>query len=201
MKTYQSKTNEDKRNFFSRHKYAIIVAVSSILIAVAIVLAIVFTLPKKDGNNPVKPPVTDVNTPPTVTVPMTGATIGVDYADDKLVHWDTLQLWQWHPAVDFVGEGDVVSIMDGTVTDIEKTTLEGTVVTVTHADGYVSIYKSLAAEVSVAVGDEIKSGDKIGSASSSMMSELNTGSHLHFELKKDGKYVNPSTLLPINEDK
>ena len=37
--------------------------------------------------------------------------------------------------------------------------------------------------------------------SNSMMSELNTGAHLHLELMKDGKYVDPSTVLPVNEDK
>ena len=105
------------------------------------------------------------------------------------------------PAIDFVGEGDVVSVLDGTVTDVEKTTMDGNVVTVTHADGYVSIYKSLGSNIAVKKGDAVKAGDKLGVTSSSMMSELKTGSHLHFELKKDGKHVDPSTLLPIDGDK
>lgn len=203
MKTYQSSTKEGKKNFFRRHKYAIAVAVSVLIVAAVIVLSVVFTLPAKEPVDSVvvDPPTSDVGTKPTVVLPMSGATIGMEYADDKLVKWETLNLWKWHPAVDFVGEGDVVSVLDGTVTDIEKTTLEGNVVTVTHDNGYVSVYKSLDSLIAVKVGDKVKAGDKLGKASSSMMSELNTGSHLHFELKKDGKYVDPATILPIEGDK
>lgn len=206
MKSYQSRTKERKINFFKRHKVAAIVTASILVVALVVVLSVVFTLPEKpvvDSNVPpvVDPPAVDVDTPPTITMPMTGATVGMDYADDRLVRWDTLELWKWHPAVDFVGSGDVVCIMDGKVTDIEVTTLDGNVITVTHADGYVSVYKSLAGEITVSVGDSVKAGDKLGTTSTSMMSELNTGAHLHFELKKDGKYVNPATVLPIEADK
>lgn len=205
MKTYQSKTKEGKVNFFKRHKYAIAVTLSALVIATAIVLAIVFTLPESskpsDVGNVVDPPNVDVNNDPTIMSPINGAAIGMNYADDKLVKWETLDLWQWHPAVDFIGEGDVVSVMDGTVTDVEKTAMDGNVVTVTHADGYVSVYKSLGADVAVKKGDTVKAGDKLGVTSTSMMSELNTGAHLHFELKKDGKYVDPATILDIEADK
>lgn len=204
MKTYQSGTKDRKKNFFKRHKYAIAVIASVMVVAVVVVLSVVLTLPEKNkpvGGVTVDPPTVDVTNPPTVMMPISGAQVGMDYAADKLVKWDTLNLWKWHPAVDFVGEGDVVAVLDGKVTDVEKTALDGNVVTITHDDGYVSIYKSLGSDISVKVGDSVKAGDKLGTASSSMMSELNTGAHLHFELKKNGKYVDPSTLLPINEDK
>ena len=202
MKTYQSSTKDRKKNFFQRHKYAIAVTVSVLVIAAVIVLSVVFTLPdKKPTGNVVAPPDDEVNTKPTVMMPIEGAQVGLGSADDKLVKWETLDLWQWHPAIDFVGEGDVVSVLDGTVTDVEKTTMDGNVVTVTHADGYVSIYKSLGSNIAVKKGDAVKAGDKLGVTSSSMMSELKTGAHLHFELKKDGKHVDPSTLLPIDGDK
>lgn len=203
MKTYQSSTKDRRKNFFIRHKYALIIAASVLVVAAVITLSVVFTLPNKpvDTDSDVKPPVTDVTTPPTVFMPVNGATVGMEYAADKLVHWETLNIWKWHPALDFVGSGDVVAIMDGKVTDIEKTTLDGNVITIEHDGGYVSIYKSLAGEVTVSVGDSVKAGDKIGVTSTSMMSELDTGAHLHFELKKDGKYVDPATVLPMNEDK
>lgn len=206
MKTYQSSTKERKVNFFKRHKVALSVIASVVIVALVITLSVVFTLPAKkpiDTNTPpvVEPPAGDVDVKPAITMPIANASVGMDYADDRLVHWDTLELWKWHPAVDFVGSGDVVAIMDGTVTDIEKTTLEGNVITITHDNGYVSVYKSLAGDITVNIGDTVKSGDKIGIASSSMMSELNTGAHLHFELKKDGKYVDPATVLPIDDDK
>lgn len=204
MKTYQSKTKESKRNFFKRHKYAIALIVSVLVVATIIVLSVVFTLPQKDlptNDEVTEPPTVDVQVDPVVSLPMKGATVGMDYADDKLVLWETLDLWQWHPAVDFVGSGDVLSVLDGKVIDVEKTTIDGNVVTIEHSDGYVSVYKSLGNDVAVKTGDTVKAGDKIGVTSTSMMSELTTGDHLHFELKKNGKYVNPSTLLPIDQDK
>lgn len=205
MKTYQSGTKETKKNFFKRHKYAIALIVSVLVVAAVIILSVVFTLPSKvtvsGGDAVVDPPNSDVVTGPVITSPMKNATVGMEYHDDKLVRWETLDLWQWHPAVDFVGSGDVYAIMDGTVLDVEKTTIDGNVVTIEHADGYISIYKSLGSDITVNKGDTVKSGDKIGTSSTSMMSELNTGDHMHFELKKNGKYVNPSTLLDIDSDK
>lgn len=206
MKTYQSGTKETKKNFFRRHKYAIAITLSVLVVALVVTLSLVFTLPAKtppvvEQPDDVKPPVTDVDTKPTIVLPMSSATVGMDYADDKIVKWETLDLWQWHPAVDFVGEGDIVSIMDGEVIDVEKTSIDGNVVTVEHADGYVSVYKSLGGDIAVKKGDKLKAGDKIGVSSVSMMSELDTGAHLHFELKKNGKHVNPSTVLPMNSDK
>ncbi|MCH5153833.1 MAG: peptidoglycan DD-metalloendopeptidase family protein [Clostridiales bacterium] len=205
MKTYQSGTKETKKNFFKRHKYAIALIVSVLVVATVIVLSVVFTLPEKvpvsNGDVVVDPPNSDVVTGPVITNPMKNATVGMEYYDDKLVKWETLDLWQWHPAVDFVGSGDVYAIMDGKVLDVEKTTIDGNVVTIEHADGYVSIYKSLGSDIAVKKGDTVKSGDKIGTSSTSMMSELNTGDHMHFELKQNGKYVNPSALLDIDSDK
>ncbi|MDE6294134.1 MAG: M23 family metallopeptidase, partial [Clostridiales bacterium] len=178
--------------------------VSVLVVAAVIVLSVVFTLPDKEppiSGVVVDPPNVDVDNKPTITMPINGAEVGMDYADDKIVYWQTLDLWQWHPAVDFVGSGNVFAIMDGKVLDVEKTTIEGNVVTIEHGDGYVSIYKSLGNDVTVKKGDTVKSGDKIGVASTAMMSELDQGAHVHFELKKNGKYVNPSTLLNIEQDK
>ena len=203
MKTYQSGTKDSKKNFFKRHKYAIALIVSVLIVAAVIVLSVVFTLPEKEPVNSgvVEPPAVDVGNEPTIVMPMKNAQVGMEYHDDKLVKWETIDLWQWHPAVDFVGAGDVVAISDGKVLDVEKTTIDGNVVTIEHADGYVSIYKSLGSDIAVKKGDSVKAGDRIGTTSASMMSELNTGAHLHLELKQNGKYVNPSKLLPIDQDK
>ena len=164
MKTYQSGTKE-KKNFFKRHKYALALIVSVLVVAAVIVLSVVFTLPDKKQpitDVVVDPPNVDVNNDPVVTMPMKGAQVGMDYADDKIVYWNTLDLWQWHPAVDFVGSGSVFAIMDGKVLDVEKTTIEGNVVTIEHDGGYISVYKSLGNNVPVKKGDTVKSGDKRG---------------------------------------
>lgn len=199
MKTYQSSTKDKKKNFFKRHWRAAIVAASVVAVAAIVAVSVVFSLPDSEpATAPVDPPVIDVK--PKVVMPMTGSEVGLDYAYDSLKWWDTLEIWKYHPGVDFVGDGDVVAITDGTVKSVEKTTLEGNVVTVEHADGLVSVYKSLGDDVAVKVGDTVKSGDKLGVAATSM-SELNTGAHLHLEVKKDGKHIDPMTVLPQNDDK
>lgn len=204
MKTYQSSTNDKKKNFFKRHWHAFVVAASVVVVAAIVAISVVFSLPDSEpvDGNIVDPPTVDVNNEPTVVMPLSGAQVGMEYAFDKLAYWETLEVWKVHPAVDFIGDGDVVAILDGTVTDVEMhTTLDGNVVTVTHSDGYVSVYKSLGDDIAVKVGATVKAGDKLGTASNSMMSELKTGAHLHLELKKDGKYVDPMTVLPSNQDK
>ncbi|MCH5162278.1 MAG: M23 family metallopeptidase [Clostridiales bacterium] len=200
MKTYQSSTKENKKNFFKRHRNAIIAILSIIAVVVVIALAVVFSLPdsKPAAAPTVKPPAT-TNEVKTV-MPMNGAAMGMGYSYDSLKWWDTLEIWKIHPAVDFVGDGDVLAIRDGKVKDVEKTSLEGNVVTVEHDDGYISVYKSLDDDIAVKVGDTVRAGDKIGKAGKSV-AELNTGAHLHLEVKKDGKYVDPMTLLPDNDDK
>lgn len=202
MKTYQSSTKDKKKNFFKRHWHVFVVTASVLVIAAVIALSVVFSMPdSKPVDDPVvNPPTVDVDNTPTVMMPVNGAQVGVEFAIDKLVEWKTLKVWKVHPGTDFVGEGDVVSIMDGIVTDVERTTLDGNVVTVSHSDGYVSVYKSLGNDIAVKVGDSVKAGDKLGVTSTSMMSELETGAHLHLELKKNGSYVDPFTVLPT-EDK
>ncbi|MCM1368076.1 MAG: M23 family metallopeptidase [Roseburia sp.] len=202
MKTYQSSTKDKKKNFFKRHWHVFVVAASVLVIAAVITLSVVLSMPdsKPVDETIVDPPAIDVNNDPAVMMPVKGATVGMEYAVDKLVEWETLKVWKVHPGTDFVGEGDVLAIMDGTVTDVERTTLDGNVVTISHDDGYVSVYKSLGNDIAVNVGDKVKAGDRLGVTSTSMMSELDTGAHLHLELKKNGKYVDPFTVLPT-EDK
>ena len=68
----------------------------------------------------------------------------------------------------------------------------GNTVVVYHGLGYSTLYAHLSA-ISVSAGDEVSSGDRIGSIGSS---GLSTGPHLHFELRIDGKAVDPTPYLP-----
>ena len=120
---------------------------------------------------------------------------------NKLVYNSTLKQWRTHNGADFVASADssVLSVADGTVSKVENTILEGVVVTVAHAEGYVSVYKGLES-AQVAEGDEVKKGDTLGKVGT-MMSEKSEGTHLHLEMKKDGKYVSPTDILGVSEDK
>lgn len=88
---------------------------------------------------------------------------------------------------------DVLASLSGTVTEVKEDPLLGHIVTLTHNDAITTHYASLG-EVTVDVGDEVKQGDKIGVAGKNVFNE-NGGTHVHFELHKDGIEVNPEQFF------
>lgn len=65
----------------------------------------------------------------------------------------------------------------------------GNVVVLDHGDGTQSLYAHLSS-FNVAVGDEITQGQNLGGVGSTGKS---TGNHLHYEVRKNGKAVDPET--------
>lgn len=99
----------------------------------------------------------------------------------------------WHAGVDFAGrEGsEVVAVASGVVTYADKRYGYGLMVEINHGDGYVTRYghhESLA----VSVGDIVKKGQQVGSMGSSGRS---TGPHVHFEVLKNGRHVDPQAYV------
>ena len=88
---------------------------------------------------------------------------------------------------------DVISVLDGTVTNVKEDELVGKTIEIKHDNNYVSVYQSLS-EVSVKKGDSVKQGDVLGkSGTNKLDSEL--GNHLHFELYVNGQVVNPTEYI------
>lgn len=135
----------------------------------------------------------------TFVVPLKNATIAKDYSGAELQYNDTLKQWEIHKAIDFIAGEDlnVYAVADGTVSNVYTNYLEGTVVEITHKDGLVSIYKSLDEDIDVSVGAKVSAGSVVGTVSQSMAQELNTGAHLHFEMLKNGKKVNPNDYIDL----
>ena len=135
----------------------------------------------------------------TYVVPMKNATIAKDYSGSELQYNDTLKQWEIHKAIDFVAGDDlnVYAVGEGTVSNVYTNYLEGTVVEISHKDGLVSVYKSLAKDVNVSVGDKISAGNVIGQVAETMASELKVGAHLHFEMLKNNVKVNPNDYLDL----
>lgn len=209
MKTYQSSTKDKKKkNFFMRNIYAILLGITVVAIGLIVTLTLVLTHDTPASVTP--PPIddggSDVNgggDKPTFVMPVGEYTLGQGAALNNLVYSSTLKQWRTHNGVDFMAAAgsDVRAVTDGTVTKVENTMLEGTVVTITHADGVVTVYKSLDSTVSVESGQTVKSGDKIGTIANSMMIEQLEGPHLHLEMQVNGSYVNPMDYLPGGSDK
>ncbi|WIV12162.1 M23 family metallopeptidase [Proteiniborus sp. MB09-C3] len=137
---------------------------------------------------------------PTSTV-MAQPTLGNllrDYADSTLVYSKTLEQWTTHNGIDIKAtEGTVVkAVLDGTVKEIEKDTELGIVVTLDHGNGLETKYGCLSTDEMVKVGQKLKKGDAISGIGKGVGIELSDGPHLHFEVLKDGKNVNPKNYLP-----
>lgn len=133
--------------------------------------------------------------------PIENCTILKDYNADELQYNDTLKQWEVHKAVDLTTDSDakVFAIANGTVTNIYTNYLEGTVVEISHNNGLTSIYKSLNSDLKVKLGDYVKQGTTLGTVSSSMARELNSGNHLHFELLLNKVYVNPNDYIDFSK--
>ena len=126
------------------------------------------------------------------TMPLEGEIIW-DYSNGELVKSETLNVWQTHDGVDIAGDqgADVKSAGEGTVLNIWEDALWGICVSVDHGDGYVSSYCGLETSVPVTIGQEVACGDVIGKVGYTAECECALPSHLHFEVKKDGAYVDP----------
>jgi stage II sporulation protein Q len=84
---------------------------------------------------------------------------------------------------------NVTATLSGTVTKAEKDSELGYVVTVDSGKGLVSYYESLQS-VSVEAGDHVKQDQVIGVAGTALIGKEN-GTHVHYELRKDGTAINP----------
>ncbi|MGD6816570.1 peptidoglycan DD-metalloendopeptidase family protein [Metabacillus sp. 113a] len=90
-------------------------------------------------------------------------------------------------------EFDVAASLSGTVLRAVKDPILGYVVEIQHEDNVTTVYQSLAS-VAVEEGDTVAQHAVIGKAGKNLLNEKN-GVHVHFEIRKDGKALNPANLL------
>lgn len=95
-----------------------------------------------------------------------------------------------HYGLDFaVDEGTLAfSIGSGQVISTQWTLQYGYVVTITHYDGYILVYKHLL-DTYLSIGDLIYRGQVIGRVGK--VGSLSTGPHLHLEIWKNGNSLDP----------
>ena len=101
----------------------------------------------------------------------------------------------YHPGIDFDGiTGDeVYPIMNGRVREINYSKLAyGNAVLIDHEGNFSSLYAHLS-QIDVKPGQELSKSDTIGNVGSTGFA---SGDHLHLEIHKNGKPIDPSTVLP-----
>ncbi len=101
----------------------------------------------------------------------------------------------FHSGVDFEAKQGqpVFATADGIVEKAGWYYSYGNTVIIKHENGYETLYGHLT-RVNVKDGQSVKSGDLIGNAGSTGRS---TGTHLHYEIIKNGKNLNPSKFLSL----
>lgn len=132
-------------------------------------------------------------------LPVLGAKVLRDFSTSEFVSWSSLGFYAVHQGVDFSGTSNtnVLAVADGKILSVETSSNRGTVVKIQHENNIVSVYASLNNSVTVKAGDKIKKGAQIGMMSNSMADEAELGVHLHFEMLKDGKLVDPNLYLNL----
>ena len=139
----------------------------------------IFELCSQDGFSapPMFLPLTDFS------ISMTGASVGSKVNPFYKVMGE-------HEGIDFMSNigSEVVAAADGTVSEIIKSKKgPGNVVAIDHGNGYVTRYAHLQ-EIHVRKGRLIGKGDRIGLSG---MSGKSFGPHLHYEVWRDGKVMDP----------
>lgn len=96
---------------------------------------------------------------------------------------------QFHYGLDIAAdEGAVITAFAaGTVTAVGDSAELGNYVTVQHPGGFVTLYAHCS-RINASSGQQVRPGDPIAEVGHTGNA---TGPHLHFELMKDGVYVNP----------
>ena len=129
--------------------------------------------------------------------PIEGETAKI-FSMDSLIYSETLQEWVTHRGIDIKAEkgAEVKAVADGTIKSIKTDPRYGISIIIKHSKGFESVYACLLNEAQgLKEGDTIKQGQVIGNVGNSGVFESAEGMHLHFEMTKDGDYVNPDIYV------
>lgn len=123
--------------------------------------------------------------------------IGLGYSPSDLVYSKTLKEWTVHNGIDIIAKRGtpVVAAEKGTVENITETAGNGIEMVISHENGYKTIYANLSSKDMVKVGDKVEKGQVISGVGNTSSFEYYEPEHLHFEVKKDGKLMDPIKVL------
>lgn len=99
----------------------------------------------------------------------------------------------WHAGIDFAGKegSSIVAVGSGVVTWASERFGYGLMIEVNHGSGYATRYAHCK-QLNVEVGDVVRKGQSIATMGSTGRS---TGPHVHFEVFKNGRTVDPAAYI------
>ncbi len=137
--------------------------------------------------------------PQGMVMPVQSVSVINDYG---FYHNKTLNSYYEHTGLDFAAEvgTEVLAVESGTIESVYSgDLLLGTEIVVDHGDGLKSVYRFVTAAEGLKAGDKVEKGDVIATIAEANGNEYKDGAHLHFEIVKDGKVVDPTTYLTLEE--
>ena len=91
---------------------------------------------------------------------------------------------------------DVLSVLNGTVKNIENDTLLGTYIVIEHDADLSTIYYSIT-DTTLKVGDTVKQGDVIGKSGTNKITDSKKN-NLLFEVNYKGSFIDPEKFYSMN---
>ena len=113
------------------------------------------------------------------------------FSPNELIYSKTLAEWNIHQGTDYkakIGE-EVVAIDNGKIKQVDKNDKYGEFIVIEHTNGYESLYANLTVLDALKEGSSVEKGQLIGYVAESFGFEVAEETHLHLEVKKDGKYL------------
>ena len=157
------------------------------------------TQPGGNGNGNATAPTKPGAKPFKTGMPVSGETVAM-FSVDCLSYNPTTRDWRVHNGIDIAAEEGtpVCAAADGVVYTTYEDEGLGTTVVIRHEGGYVTMYSSLDADVTVAAGDEVELGQAIGYVGSSALLESAIGDHVHFCVTLNDKAVDPAGFFELS---
>lgn len=130
--------------------------------------------------------------------PCTGY-ISKEFSVEVPVYSATMYDYRTHAGVDIACDigTPVKAVTNGYILDIYDDYMYGKTVVIEHADGIHSVYSNLSPDLpaETVTGRSVMTGEVIGGVGDSALCEVSEVSHLHFEMLKDGTFVNPEDYI------
>lgn len=138
---------------------------------------------------------------PFLFIPPVSGEVLTPFSGEKLVFSETLNDYRTHGGVDIKSRHleKVMAAEKGVVKETSFDRLLGITIIIDHENGFETVYSNLSTENMVKAGERIEKGMIISGVGDTAISESGEEPHLHFEIYKDGKAVNPEEYIAFKK--
>ena len=146
--------------------------------------------------NATEPVDAEIEEPLSFIYPVSGE-IGLSHSPDTLIYSKTLKEWTTHNGIDIQAKrGTPVLAAETCIIEaITETPGMGIEISISHKDGYKTVYSNLSTKEMVKAEQKVEKGQIISGVGNTASFEYYEPEHLHFEIYKDNKPLNPQKVL------